>query len=82
MVGTDAQLPFSGIRIIDWSTVAAAPSATQLFAVLGAEVIKIEPPVSKDLSRSLLLPFMPRRFRCNGEDGKPLPSAVYDTVGP
>lgn len=72
--------PFAGVRIIDWSTVAAAPSAAQLFAVMGAEVIKIEPPVSKDLSRSLLLPFMPQRFRKQGRDGKPLPSAVYDTV--
>jgi hypothetical protein len=33
--------PFAGLRVIDWSTVAAGPSAGQLFAVLGAEVIKV-----------------------------------------
>lgn len=72
--------PFEGIRVVDWSTVAAAPSACQLFAVLGAEVIKVDHVVSKDLARNLLLPFMPKRFRQSGPDGKLLPSAVYDTV--
>lgn len=40
--------PFSGVRILDFSRVLAGPYCTALFADLGAEVVKIEPPSGDD----------------------------------
>lgn len=45
---------FEGIRILDFSQVLAGPAATHFFAMLGAEVIKIENPASGDQFRNLL----------------------------
>lgn len=45
--------PLSGIRVIDASTVLAAPFAASLLGDLGAEVIKVELPVKGDPLRGL-----------------------------
>jgi crotonobetainyl-CoA:carnitine CoA-transferase CaiB-like acyl-CoA transferase len=43
-----ASLPLSGVRVIDMSTIVAAPSAAMLLGDVGAEVIKIENPSIPD----------------------------------
>src|SRR5687768_5916761 len=43
--------PFEGLKVIDATHVIAGPYATYLLAVLGAEVIKVEPPSDPDQTR-------------------------------
>ena len=42
----------TNLKVIDLSTVLAGPSVGMFFAELGAEVIKIEHPINKDVTRS------------------------------
>jgi crotonobetainyl-CoA:carnitine CoA-transferase CaiB-like acyl-CoA transferase len=45
---------FEGLRILDFSQVLAGPAATHFFAMLGADVIKVENPASGDQFRNLM----------------------------
>lgn len=50
--------PLSGLRIVDLSRILAGPSATQMLADMGAEVIKVEQPKSGDDTRRYAPPFL------------------------
>lgn len=58
---SDHQKPASlkGLRILDLSRILAGPTATQLLADLGADVIKVERPVAGDDTRGWGPPFVP-----------------------
>ena len=46
--------PFAGIRILDFTRYVAGPFGTYQFALLGADVIKIEPKAGDDMRHSQL----------------------------
>ncbi|GAB5418404.1 MAG: CaiB/BaiF CoA-transferase family protein [Crocinitomicaceae bacterium] len=53
------ELPLSGIKVVDASTVLAGPSVGMYLAELGAEVLKVEHPKYSDVTRSWKLPGEP-----------------------
>ena len=55
-VAGTADLPLSGIRIIDFTQVMMGPVCTQMLGDYGADVIKIERAGAGDLSRSTFPP--------------------------
>lgn len=61
----------SGLKVVDASTVLAGPAVGTFLAELGAEVIKIEHPVNKDVTRSWKLP---------SEDKQSATSAYFSSV--
>lgn len=52
-------MSLSGLRVLDLSRILAGPTATQLLADLGADVIKVEKPGDGDDTRSWGPPFVP-----------------------
>jgi len=66
--------PLEGLTILDLSRVLAGPWCTQIFADLGATVIKIERPGAGDDTRAWGPPFV------EGADGKHLSSAYYHAI--
>jgi len=66
-----ANLSLEGIKVVDASSVLAGPRVATYFAELGAEVIKVEHPKHKDVTRSWKLP---------SEDKESTISAYFSSV--
>ena len=66
--------PLEGINVFDLTRVLAGPTATQVLGDLGANIIKVERPVSGDDSRNLGPPYL------DNSSTKPQESAYYLSV--
>jgi crotonobetainyl-CoA:carnitine CoA-transferase CaiB-like acyl-CoA transferase len=62
---------FSSLKVIDASTVLAGPSVGMFFAELGAEVIKVEHPTHKDVTRT---------WKLSTEDPSATVSAYFSSI--
>ena len=60
MYDKSVKKPFAGIRILDFTRYVAGPFGTYQLALLGADVIKIEPKAGDDMRHSQLQPRMGR----------------------
>ncbi len=63
--------PLSGLRVLDLSRILAGPTCTQLFADMGADVIKVEKPGTGDDTRTWGPPFV------KSADGGDLAESAY-----
>ena len=55
--------PLEGINVFDLTRVLAGPTATQILGDLGANVIKVERPLTGDDSRNLGPPYLDRKLK-------------------
>ena len=55
---TDATGPLHGVRVLDLTRILAGPHCTQILGDLGAEVIKVERPLTGDDTRRFAPPFL------------------------
>lgn len=60
----DAPAPLQGVKVLDFTRLIAGPYGTMLLADLGAEVIKVEHPVTGDDSRGLKPPALAGESAC------------------
>ena len=51
--GASDQLPLAGVRVVEFSHVVMGPACGLVLADLGAEVVKVEPPIGGDKTRNL-----------------------------
>jgi len=60
MMETDEpRAPLTGVKVLDLTSFLSGPYATQIFADLGADIVKVEPPAG-DSSRSIPPHFLGR----------------------
>src|SRR5512137_3036317 len=64
--------PLKGIRVLDLSRVLAGPWATQIFADLGADVLKVEKPGAGDDTRTFGPPWITDK-----DSGEKVDAAYY-----